>query len=64
MILIFFKAIFVRSMDNRVLFWNKGASRPNAWCSLQPLGRDAEEILSLDKLYEPTEARLTDKKVS
>jgi len=50
------EAIFVRSMDNRVLFWNKGAVALYGWREHEALGRDAEELLSLDELYEPTEA--------
>lgn len=48
-------AIFVRSMDNRVLFWNKGAEMLYGWCAAEALGKNADELLSLDELSEPTE---------
>ncbi len=50
------EAIFVRGTDNRILFWNKGAAVLYGWSEQEALGRDAEELLSLDELHEPTEA--------
>ncbi len=49
-------AIFVRSMDNKILFWNKGAATLYGWSETEALGRNAEELLSLDEPDKPSEA--------
>ncbi|KAF3891199.1 response regulator [Tolypothrix bouteillei VB521301] len=38
-------AIFVRDLDNRVLFWNKGAENLYGWLSKEACGEDASKFL-------------------
>jgi two-component system cell cycle sensor histidine kinase/response regulator CckA len=38
-------AILVRSLDNRILFWNKGAEYIYGWAAEEALGRDFCELL-------------------
>lgn len=38
-------AIIIRSIDNRILFWNKGAERLYGWTADEVLGRAVEEFL-------------------
>jgi PAS domain S-box-containing protein len=38
-------AILVRDLDDRVLYWNKGAERLYGWTAAEALGRDAAELL-------------------
>jgi len=39
------EAIFVRDLDNQILFWNKGAERLYGWKAEEVLGTNASEIL-------------------
>lgn len=41
-------AILVRSLDNKILFWNKGAERLYGWKAEEVLGKDASELLYKD----------------
>ena len=38
-------AIVVRSLDHRILFWNKGAERLYGWTAAEALGRDISRLL-------------------
>ncbi|HAJ63141.1 MAG TPA: hybrid sensor histidine kinase/response regulator [Cyanobacteria bacterium UBA8543] len=38
-------AILVRDLENKILFWNKGAERLYGWKALEVLGKNANEIL-------------------
>ena len=38
-------AIIVRSLDNRILYWNKGAERMYGWPAGEALGRRIDELL-------------------
>jgi PAS domain S-box-containing protein len=38
-------AILVRSLDNRILFWNQGAERIYGWTAEEALSRDVRELL-------------------
>ena len=49
-------AIFVRGMDNQILFWNKGAAQLYGWSEAEALARNAEELLSLDEPDGPSAA--------
>ena len=42
-------AILVRDLDNRILFWNKGAERLYGWQAVEVQGKNANEILYKDK---------------
>jgi PAS domain S-box-containing protein len=42
-------AIFVRDLENRVMFWNKGAERVYGWSAADVLGRSTAEFLSRDQ---------------
>jgi diguanylate cyclase (GGDEF)-like protein/PAS domain S-box-containing protein len=41
-------AIVVRSLEHRILFWNKGAERLYGWTAEEALGRTAEDLLGDD----------------
>ncbi len=47
-------AIIVRSMDNRILFWNRGAEAMYGWRSQEALGQNKEELLNTE-FSEPAE---------
>ncbi len=38
-------AIYVRDLENKILFWNKGAERLYGWLAVEVLGCDAAELL-------------------
>ena len=38
-------AIFVRSLDHRILFWNHGAERIYGWSAEEAYGRDVRELI-------------------
>jgi len=38
-------AIYVRDLENKILFWNKGAERLYGWMVVEVLGSDAAELL-------------------
>lgn len=44
-------AILVRDLENRILFWNKGAERLYGWQTADVLGKDANEILYQDTSF-------------
>ncbi|MEP6592202.1 MAG: PAS domain S-box protein, partial [Acidobacteriota bacterium] len=46
-------AIIVRSMDNRIQFWSRGAEAMYGWRSQEALGRSKEELLKTE-FSEPT----------
>jgi two-component system, cell cycle sensor histidine kinase and response regulator CckA len=39
-------AIFVRDLQNRIHYWNKGAERVYGWTAEEAIGRDVNELLS------------------
>ena len=41
-------AILVRDLENKILFWNKGAERLYGWTALDTLGKNANELLYKD----------------
>ncbi len=45
-------AIFVQDLDNRILFWNKGAERLYGWNAADIIGKNWQELLSPDALSE------------
>src|SRR5919205_1950632 len=45
-------AIVVRALDNRIIFWNKGAERLYGWTSAEAVGRTARELSLLSELNE------------
>ncbi|MEO8339717.1 MAG: response regulator [Nitrospirota bacterium] len=47
-------AIVVRDMDNRILFWSRGAEVMYGWLSKETLGRNMYELLKIE-LSEPIE---------
>lgn len=42
-------AIFVRSLDSKIFYWNKGAERLYGWSAAEVIGKSATEILYKDK---------------
>ncbi|WP_199321928.1 PAS domain S-box protein [Leptolyngbya sp. FACHB-321] len=49
-------AIFVRSLDHQILYWNKGAERLYGWQAAEALGKNAIELLHRDDLTQLNEA--------
>ena len=45
-------AIVVRALDNRIIFWNKGAERLYGWTPAEVSGRTARELSLLSELNE------------
>ena len=45
-------AIVVRALDNRIIFWNKGAERLYGWTPAEAVGRTARELSLLSELNE------------
>jgi PAS domain S-box-containing protein len=41
-------AIYVRTLDRTILYWNKGAERTYGWTSAEVLNRKTTEMISLD----------------
>jgi PAS domain S-box-containing protein len=41
-------AIIVRTMEGKVLYWNKGAERMYGWTVAEAVGRDVGELLGID----------------
>ncbi|MDJ0736941.1 MAG: PAS domain S-box protein [Nostocaceae cyanobacterium] len=39
-------AIFVRDLQQQILFWNKGSQRVYGFCAAEALGKDANQLLS------------------
>jgi two-component system, cell cycle sensor histidine kinase and response regulator CckA len=52
-------AIFVRDLDNRILFWNKGAENLYGWLALEACGEDASKFLYKEKPPEEDRAFAT-----
>lgn len=38
-------AIFLRDLNNRIIYWNKGAERLYGWTAQEAIGKDANELL-------------------
>ncbi len=58
------EAIFVQSLNNQILFWNKGAERLYGWKAKEVLGKDASEFLygeSAPQQYKEIPRRLVEK---
>jgi two-component system cell cycle sensor histidine kinase/response regulator CckA len=52
-------AILVRSLDDRVLYWNKGAERIYGWTAAEALGRSTREMMNSDtKEFDAAKAEL------
>jgi two-component system, cell cycle sensor histidine kinase and response regulator CckA len=51
-------AILVRDLDDRILFWNKGAEDLYGWSKEEALGQNAREILFRENLSQFEKARL------
>ncbi|HVF43051.1 MAG TPA: PAS domain S-box protein [Pyrinomonadaceae bacterium] len=45
-------AIVVRALDNRIIFWNRGAERLYGWTPAEAVGRTARELSLLSELNE------------
>jgi len=45
-------AIFVRDLENKILFWNKGAERLYGWKAWEALGKNATEFLCQETFSE------------
>ena len=43
-------AIFVQDLENKILYWNKGAERLYGWKAEEAIGKDVEELLYWDSL--------------
>ncbi|MBW4696418.1 MAG: response regulator [Aphanocapsa lilacina HA4352-LM1] len=56
-------AILLRDLDNRVVFWNKGAERLYGWSAAQVLGQTAADLLYGHGLAGADEARLVAEEV-
>lgn len=52
-------AIFVRDLDNRILFWNKGAERLYGWMADEVLGQKAHELFYKESLAQLEEGLKT-----
>lgn len=39
------EAILVKDMDNRIIYWNRGAERTYGWTAAEAIGRDSLEML-------------------
>src|SRR5262249_15062720 len=50
-------AILLRDLDDRLLYWNRGAERLYGWTAEEALGRDATELLSSGPAAQLAEAR-------
>ena len=51
-------AISVRDLENRILFWNKGAERLYGWLAEEALGKNATALISPENLAQINEIRL------
>lgn len=51
-------AILVRDLQNKILFWNKGAEKLYGWSAAQILGKNASEVLYIDEQASEIEAAL------
>lgn len=52
-------AIFVRDLESKILFWNKGAERLYGWEAEEALAQNANELLYKDSSPKPLEAHKT-----
>lgn len=48
-------AIFVRDLDNRIIFWNKGAENLYGWLAHEAYGKEVLELLYDDESPEEVE---------
>jgi PAS domain S-box-containing protein len=52
-------AIVVRDMENRILFWNRGAEAIYGWCEQEALGKDSTDLLKTE-FFQTAEAVCAD----
>lgn len=52
-------AILVRGIDNRILFWNKGAETLYGWTSEEAIGQNANQLLYCDAMDQEAEIQLS-----
>lgn len=53
------EAILVKDLDDRIVYWNKGAERTYGWTAAEVLGRTSVELFQLDALrYQQARAGL------
>ncbi|MFN6537048.1 MAG: PAS domain S-box protein [Nostoc sp. EkiNYC01] len=45
-------AIFVRDLENRILFWNRGAENLYGWTAEESVGKLAHELLHVESLFQ------------
>jgi len=50
-------AIYVRDMEQRIVYWNKGAERLYGWLAEEAIGKRADELFSTDSTSRHAEAR-------
>jgi PAS domain S-box-containing protein len=50
-------AILVRGLDDKFLFWNKGAERIYGWTAAEVIGRDMKDLIYRDNLNQFQEAK-------
>jgi len=50
-------AILVRGLDDKFLFWNKGAERIYGWTTAEVIGRDMKDVIYRDNLNQFQEAK-------
>ncbi len=50
-------AIFVRDLEDHILFWNKSAERMYGWTAAEVIGKKADELLFAELLPEIVEAK-------
>jgi PAS domain S-box-containing protein len=50
-------AIIVRSLDDRILFWNRGSERIYGWTAEEVLGRDVKELINKNIISEFNESK-------
>ncbi len=50
-------AIYVRNLEQRIIYWNKGAERLYGWLAEEAVGKRADELFSTDSSVRHEEAR-------
>ena len=43
-------AIFVRDLDNRILFWSQGAERLYEWTTTESVGKQAPDLFQQESM--------------